>query len=95
MAFSVPIGGLSCIWGDSSVLAANGNGIWISPGVVQVWPINVERQLYELQAPLEDGLPCQAAPLAIPLSVWDVQNIWVASTGAQTLGVALFQEGYV
>jgi len=95
IAFSVPIGGLSVIWGDSSVLAANGNGIWISPGVVQVWPINNGRQLYEIQEPLVDGLPCANRPLAIPFSVWDLSTIWVASTGAQTLGVILFQESFV
>lgn len=96
IAFSVPSTGLSVIWGDSSVLAANGNGIWITPGIVQVWRIdNGGRQLYELQEPLVDGLKCAPAPKGIPFSVWDVSSIWVASTAAQTLGVCLFQEGFI
>lgn len=96
IAFSVPVGGLSCIWGDSSVLLANGNGMFITPGIVQVWKIdNGGRQLYELQEPLIDGMQCAGAPLSIPLAVWDVSTIWVASSAPQTLGVMLFQEGFV
>lgn len=90
---SVPTGGVPVWLGNSGISAAAANGLEISPGVPVFLGVFNERQLYELQGPITDKL-C-IAPIAIPFSVWDVSQIYLAATGApQPTGIILFPETF-
>lgn len=93
--FTVPIGGLSVLVGDASVNATNGNGFWLFPGVPLIIEAGGDRQLYEVQAPLQDGLNCVPDPVAIPFPVWDVTTIYLASTGNQTVSGWILPQMFV
>ena len=90
---SVPIGGTPVFWGDSSISAALGNGIQVSPGVPQVFSIGDQRQLYEVQAPLTRDFFCDA--VGIPFTAWDPSTIYLAAAAPQTVGIVLLQENFL
>lgn len=93
--FTIPIGGLSCLVGDSSVNATNGNGFWIFPGVPIMIETGSDRQLYEIQTPLQVGMQCPGDPVSIPFPVWDVTTIYLASTGNQTVSGWIIPQMFV
>jgi hypothetical protein len=95
---SNPIAGIAVFFGNQGVTTAT--GLEILPGTTPLFEIRQEgRQLYEIQGPLLDidaGLQCRnIQPEAIPFVVWDPSNIFLVSTAATTVSVALFQAMYL
>ena len=98
IVISNPLTGISVFFGNQGVQPAT--GLEIIPGTSPAFIIEQEgRQMYELQAPLLDidaGLQCRnIQPEAIPFIVWDVANMFLVSTAATTVSVALFKAMYL
>lgn len=82
------------VWlGDASINVAGRNGLEILPGRSRTLSIGNERQLYELQAPLTDGMKCQ--PDGIPFIVWDVSTMYLIASAPTIVGGILFPEMYL
>lgn len=91
---SVPKAAANVVYlGGKGVAAASLNGLEIPQGVPIMLSITNERQQYEVQAPLVDGL-CQA-PWNIPFIAWDVADIYLAAVAPTVVGVMLFPAAYV
>lgn len=82
------------VWlGDASISVLGRNGLEILPGRSRTLTIGNERQLYELQAPLTDGMKCQ--PDGIPFIVWDVSTVYLIAAAPTVVGGMLFPEMYL
>lgn len=98
MLFSVPTGGLSVFFGYGSSLTTTA-GIEVFPGTpVLIEPENT-RELWELQRLLEwiggmiaaaNNFPSSLGTYRAPRVVFNANEFFVVSTGAQTMGVMLF-----
>ena len=63
-------------------------GLPIIPGEKIQLAISNERPLYEIQAPLVDGM-CQS-PVPVPLVVWNLSDMWLTADVAVTAVVQFF-----
>jgi hypothetical protein len=88
----------------NSVFFGNGgvtitNGVEIPPGVSVQFAISNERELYELQTPLElaaAALTCQTVDhKLIPFVYWDLSQLFLVAAAATNVVVMPFKRAYV
>lgn len=88
----------SVFLGDANVTTAS--GIEILPGAPLLFTVDQVRQLYELQAPLEDlvaRLSCNPAFIQekIPFVCWNLQNVYLVAAAATNIAVMPFKTPYI
>lgn len=89
----VPTTAANSVWfGGSNIAVAQVNGAEIPIGSTRFMKISNERQLYELQAPLVDGM-C-GSMMDIQFKVWDVNNMYLVASASTVVGIILYKGNF-
>lgn len=94
IVFSLRLAAANTVFiGGQNINAALFNGMEVVQGNPIALKIKNDRQLYELQGPIVDGL-C-TVPDGIPFVAWDVSRLFAVAVAPTVMGVILFKEPFI